>query len=152
MDLREIELLLDKYFDAETTVAEENILKEYFASAAIAPHLEQYRPLFGYFAQQQEQHFEKTLPLKKRYNPAKWLSVAASLVLMCGLLAWFLNTNPPVPQQSQKQDLGTYDNPEEAFRETQKALSLVSRKVNKGINSMGYLAEYQKTKEKVFKD
>jgi hypothetical protein len=152
MELREIEQLLDKYFDAETTVAEEKALKEYFASANVAPHLEQYRPMFGYFASQQEQHFEKTLPLKKQYSPGKWLSVAASLVLMCGLLAWFLNTNPPATQHNQKEELGTYDDPEEAFRETQKALSLVSSKVNKGINSMGYLAEYEKTKEKVFKD
>lgn len=149
MELREIELLLDKYFDAETTIAEENTLKAYFASGNVAPHLAQYGPMFGYFAAQHEQHFDKKLPLKTKVSYTKWLSVAASLVLMCGMLAWFINTNPP---QQQQQDLGTYDNPEEAFRETQKALSLVSSKVNIGMKSVNYLGEYEKTKQTVFKD
>jgi hypothetical protein len=145
MELKEIELLLDKYFDAETTIAEENTLKAYFGSGHVATHLEQYAPMFGYFASQQEQHFDKTLPLKTRVNYTKWLSVAASVVLLCGMLAWFINTNPPT------EDLGTYDDPEVAFRETQKALNLVSSKVNMGINSVNYLGEYEKTKNTVFK-
>jgi hypothetical protein len=147
MELSKIELLLEKYFDAETTIAEENTLKAYFAAGNVAPHLAQYAPMFGYFAAQQEQHFDKKLPLKARVSYTKWLSVAASMVLLCGMLAWFINNNP-----AQTQDLGTYDSPEEAFKETQKALSLVSSKVNIGMQSVNYLGEYEKTKQTVFKE
>ncbi|KOS06098.1 hypothetical protein AM493_08645 [Flavobacterium akiainvivens] len=148
MELREIETLLDKYFDAETTIAEENTLKAYFAAGNIAPHLAQYAPMFGYFAAQQEQHFDKPLPLKTKVNYTKWLSVAASLVLLCGMLAWFINTNPP----QQQQELGTYDDPEVAFRETQKALGLLSSKVNMGVKGVNYLGEYERAKQTVFKE
>jgi len=146
MELREVEALLDKYFDAETTVAEENSLKAYFAGDAVAPHLQQYMPMFGYFAKQQELHFEKKLPLKNKVSLTKWFSVAASVVLLCGMFAWFINGNGP------QQELGTYDDPELAFKETQKALQMLSGKVNIGVESVNYLGEYEKQRKTIFKE
>lgn len=140
MELQAIEKLLDKYFDAETTIAEEKDLKLYFSSPDVAPHLEQYRPLFGYFSQQGEQKFDKTVPLKTKRHYAAWISVAASVVLFSGLLT-FYNSQP-------QEDLGTYDDPEVAFRETQKALQMLSTNVNVGMGSVHYVGkEYEKTKE-----
>jgi len=147
MELREIEKLLEKYFDAETTTAEEQVLKTYFSMPGVAPHLEQYAPMFGYFkAQQQTHHFEKELPLKTEVNYTKWLSIAASIVLLFGMLTWF-NFTGEAPQQ----DLGTYDDPEVAFRETQKALNMISKNVNVGVTSMEYIGEYEKTRKTIFK-
>lgn len=147
MELRTIELLLDKYFDAATTTAEENQLKEYFASPVVAPHLQQYKPMFGYFAKESAHEFDKALPLKTKRHYAKWISVAASLVLMMGMLFYF--NNQPV---SQDNDLGTYNDPEVAFRETQKALNMVSKNVNVGVNSMNYIGEYEKSRKTIFKE
>jgi hypothetical protein len=48
-------------------------------------------------------------------------------------------------------ELGTYDDPEVAFRETQKALNLVSENVNVGIKSVEYVNEYQESKNLIFK-
>lgn len=147
MELQAIEKLLEKYFDAETTIAEEKDLKLYFSSPDVAPHLEQYKPLFGYFSQQGEQKFDKTLPLKSKKQYAGWLSVAASVVLLGGLLTFY---NAPAPSQD---DLGTYDDPEVAFRETQKALNMLSKNVNVGMGSVNYVGkQYNKTTKKVFKD
>lgn len=53
--------------------------------------------------------------------------------------------------QPKSNDLGTYDDPEVAYRETQKALALISKSVNKGIGSMSYLNEYEQSKNKIFK-
>lgn len=145
MDLRSIEKLLDKYFQAETSVAEENELKAYFASPDVAPHLEQYRPLFGYFSHAGTQQFEKPLPLKTKKRYAAWISVAAGVAVMLGLFT-FLNRQP-----AQQEDLGTYDNPEVAFRETQKALNMLSENVNVGVASVNYIDEYEKTKKTIFK-
>ena len=47
MELHNIEKLIEKYFDATTTIAEEEILRKYFSEGNIAPHLEQHAPLFN---------------------------------------------------------------------------------------------------------
>jgi hypothetical protein len=148
MELKIIEQLLEKYFDAETSTAEEKQLKAYFSLPDVAPHLEQYRPMFGYFANQATQQFEKTVPFKVKKQYGKWMSIAASLVLMAGMLTWF-NASQPTASDN---ELGTYSDPETAFKETQKALNMVSKNVNVGVNSMDYLGEYEKSKKTIFKD
>lgn len=147
MELDKIEQLLEKYFDGETNIAEENELKNYFSSSDVAQHLEQYKPLFGYFSTAKEQQFVQHIPLTAKKRKVAWISVAASVVVLlgAGTFAYF-NYNTTI----QSQDLGTYDNPEEAFRETQKALSLLSNNVNVGVESVQYIREYENTKEKVF--
>ena len=78
-----------------------------------------------------------------------WLSVAASVVILLGVVAFFMiNTNEPVNHQN---DLGTYESPEIAFKETQKALALLSSNVNIGIESVMYVQEYETAKNRVFK-
>jgi hypothetical protein len=146
MELHNIEILIEKYFQGETSIAEENQLKDYFASADVAQHLVQYKPMFAYFTFARDEKTDIQIPLqsKKRRNVA-WLSIAASVVVLFGVgFAWFNNNQP--------EDLGTCDNPEIAFRETQKALALLSGNVNKGIESMQYVETYENAKEKVFKD
>lgn len=146
MELKKIEQLLDKYFGAETSISEENQLKEYFSSPGVAPHLEQYRPVFGYFASEAAQQFTKTIPLQTKRRYAQWISVAASVVLLMGMFAYF--TGKPAADEG----LGTYNDPEVAFRETQKALNMVSKNVNVGINSMNYIGEYEKSRKTIFKE
>lgn len=46
--------LLEKYFRGETSLDEEKVLKQYFASGHVAPEHEPYRPLFEAFGQEQE--------------------------------------------------------------------------------------------------
>jgi hypothetical protein len=48
-------------------------------------------------------------------------------------------------------DLGTYDDPKIALIETQKALSVLSKNVNKGYESVQYITEYEIAKNKIFK-
>lgn len=148
MELRTIEKLLEKYFDAETSTAEERELKSYFSSQDVAPHLEQYRPLFGYFAQAGTQQFDKSIPLKtkKRKMSVAWMSVAASVVVMLGIFT-VINTGEPA-----QTELGTYEDPEVAFKETQKALNMLSKNVNVGVTGMEYIEEYEKSRKTVFKE
>jgi hypothetical protein len=146
MELRTIEILLEKYFDAETSIAEEKQLQMYFSSPDVAPHLEQYRSMFAYFAQAGTQQFDKPLPLKTKRNYTRWISVAASVVVMTGMFT-YLNR-----EQDAGTGLGTYEDPEVAFRETQKALNMLSKNVNVGVQSVNYLEEYEKSKKTIFKD
>ncbi|MEO5775828.1 MAG: hypothetical protein ABIQ27_02925 [Flavobacterium sp.] len=148
MALDRIENLLEKYFEAESSIAEEKELKDYFASSDVAQHLEQYKPIFGYAIQAKQEQFTATIPLKtNKRKSVVWLSVAASVIVLLGVgLFTFSHYNQP-----EYQDLGTIDDPEVAFRETQKALAMISESVNKGIGSMEYINEYEKSKNKIFK-
>ena len=148
MALDRIEILLEKYFDATTTIAEEKELKAYFSSEDVAPHLEQYQPIFGYATQAKQEQFTATIPLNtQKRKRVVWLSVAASVAVLLGVGFFTFNHY----NQSEFQDLGVVDDPEVAFRETQKALDLISQSVNKGIDGMNYLNEYEQSKNKVFK-
>ena len=75
MEFNKMEALLEKYFEGETSIAEENELKNYFFSSNVAPNLEQYKPLFGYFAEAKKENFEKEVPLiSKKQKEAVYLT------------------------------------------------------------------------------
>lgn len=151
MELNKIEDILEKYFQGETTIAEEKELKEYFSSPNVAQHLEQYKPMFGYFSQVKQQKSTQNIPLKTKKRNVAWISIAASVVVLLSIGTYFYvsekNTAPVVAQS----ELGTYDDPEEALKATQKALALLSNNVNVGIESVQYIKEYEQSKNKIFK-
>jgi hypothetical protein len=67
MELVKIDYLVEKYFQGETSIAEEKELRTYFSSSDVAQHLEQYRPIFEYFSLAKEQQFTSQVPqLPKR--------------------------------------------------------------------------------------
>jgi hypothetical protein len=145
MELDKIDVILEKYFQGETSISEENELKDYFSSSNIAPHLEQYKPMFSYFGLEKEQAFEKEIPVLVNKRYVAWVSIAASIVILFGIIT-FVFTGDKVLSK----ELGTYDDPEVALKETQKALAMLSGHVNVGIESVTYIKEYENTKNKVF--
>lgn len=148
MESDKIEILLEKYFQGATSIAEEKELKNYFSSSDVAQHLEQYQSIFGYFATAKEQKSEQPVVLfQQKKRQFTWLSIAASVVVLLGVGTFaYLN------HQTKDQDsLGSYDDPEIAFRETQRALSLLSTHVNSGVESVDYIYEYEETKNLIFK-
>jgi hypothetical protein len=136
--------LLEKYFDGETTLAEENEIKAYFASADVAPEFEMYKPLFGYFEQEKGLQPEVALLAVRKPNPLLSIAAAVIVFVSIGGFAYFNFQDKPNP------DLGTYDSPEKAFLETKKALALLSRNVNTGVEGMQYLKTYENTKDRIF--
>lgn len=151
MECNKIEILLEKYFEGETTIAEEKELRTYFSSSDVATHLEQYKPLFGYFSEAKEEKSTailaefKTVRSKKRSFTGMY--IAASVLVLLGIGTYVYNSNNPV---SEKRELGTYDDPKIAFKETQKALALLSIHVNTGIESVQLIQEYDNSKGKIF--
>ena len=63
MVLNSIEKLLEKYDNGETTLQEEQQLKNYFSKETVAPHLEVYKSMFQYFLHTHEERFTKDVPL-----------------------------------------------------------------------------------------
>lgn len=148
MELDRIKIQVEKYFRSETSIAEENELRDYFSSSDVAPSLEQYKPIFGYLDLEKEPKYDQEILLKSRNRNWLWLSVMSSVVVLLGIGAfgYFNYYNP-----EQDQNLGTYDDPEVAFKETQKALTRLSTNLNTGFESMQYIKEYENSKNLIFK-
>ncbi len=135
MVLNNIEKLLEKYENGETSLKEERVLKNYFTSDNVAPHLEMYKPMFEYFLVNKQEQFTKDVPLKtKRKFNYKWISVAAIAVVMLGLYFGATTNN----------NLGTYEDPQLAFNEFSKSMEMISTKFNKGASTVNYLNEVNK--------
>ncbi len=136
MVLNNIEKLLEKYDNGETTLKEEQQLKDYFSQETVASHLEMYKPMFSYFLENQKEQFTKHVPLKtKKVFNYKWLSVAAVAVLMVSI---FFSK----PFSSEE----TYSKEEQqlAFNQVKASLELVSKQFNKGVSQVGYLEVIEK--------
>ncbi|EAR01600.1 hypothetical protein [Maribacter sp. HTCC2170] len=137
MESDRIEILLEKYLEASTSIAEEKELRTYFSQESVPTHLEQYAPMFQYFSVAKEERFTKQVPLKTRRIDFKWASVAAVAVLMFGI--YFGN-------EYQKQKEAEY-----AYNETKKALNLLANNFNRGTEKVAYLNEFENTKQKIYK-
>lgn len=146
MELDRIEKLLEKYLEANTTVADEEALKHYFSQEKVASHLELYKPMFCYFSNAKEERFNKRLPLEnKKIGPRNklygWLSVAAVAVLLLGV---YFGKGYQNEQQLKKQQA------EYAYKETKKALDLLAENFNRGTEKVAYLNEFVEAKQKIY--
>jgi hypothetical protein len=150
MDYKTIKEILDRYWEGETSLKEEKLLRTYFNSNKVAKELESFRPLFVYHKAQKSktmtQSFEglKNKPIVHRLLPT-WISVAASVLIlvMAGTFCYVnQTTSDPAVFAVDESVKDTYEDPEIAYKEAKAALFLISKGLNKGM---------KKTKEGVIK-
>lgn len=166
MDYNKIQALLDKYWEAQTSIEEEKILKNYFNQSDIDTRLKEFQPLFQHFELEKEvsvsDGFEDRLlsqisekPDTKVIQLKSWyyrIASAAAILLIC-FTAYFLQQYEPM-QPSKKGAtvivLDDAENAEEAYAKVKAALMIVSAKMNKGNQatkqSIGKLNVLQKIK------
>jgi hypothetical protein len=147
MEFDKIEILLEKYFEAETSIAEEKELRRYFTSQDVAPQLKQYQSLFAYFSVANDKKHEGGVSFQVVKQKRVWLSIAASVVVLLSIGTYAYFDSNLVNKST---ELGTYNDPEEAFVATQKALAMLSNHVNVGVESVQYIQIYEDTKNKAF--
>ncbi len=162
MVLNNIEQLLEKYENGETTLKEEQQLKNYFSQETVEPHLEMYKPMFQYFLVTKQERFTKDIPLKTKNNNVlyKWISVAAVAVLMFGVYNQINKPITSINQLSEKELLAYKQTVEGlqylglAFNKGSKnleTLGLLSSNLDKGSESITYIDEFSKTTNKFSK-
>ncbi|MEN0046766.1 MAG: hypothetical protein AAF806_06905 [Bacteroidota bacterium] len=133
--------LLEKYFEGETSIAEEQQLKAYFNSGKVTEEFLPYQDLFQYFKVAKEVSLEgdivklgdtKVRPLTARNKVFTWLSIAASIALVIGLWLYY----PSQKEEAQVAEINWSqyepDDPEEALEYTIAAMKLLSSKLNSG--------------------
>ena len=163
MVLNDIEKLLEKYNNAETTLKEEAQLRAYFESDDVASHLEHYKPMFLYFSQSQQEQYTKDVPLKpKRTKLYQWISVAAVAVLMLGIFIPRINSGPKTLADYPPEDQKMYLEAKAALAmlsdkfgdgtSSINALGLASENFNVGLDKASHVTEFSKTTNKLLKN
>lgn len=139
MELDNIEKLVKKYFEATTTVAEEEILRDYFLGDDIASHLEQHAPMFQYFSKAKEERYTKHVGVKPNLNIYKWASLVAVVVVSIG---FYFTTTSAEPEHLEE----VYTAQE--IEAAQEAFSLLAMNFNKGTEKLYHLEEFEKSTNK----
>jgi len=132
--------LLEKYWNGQTTLEEEQELRNYFSSENVTSDHEVYRSVFNTFELEQvmeERSFDAFAKVKEKqaqdnkFHKKTWkgLAIAAGFALLMTVGGNYYN-------EQSKPDLGTYETPEEARAAAIDMLELVSSKFNKGRSNM----------------
>lgn len=151
MDTNRIRQLLERYFEGTTTLDEERTLRDYFTSdQPIDDDLIPFRVQFNLLDQNwlspaENEALEtkimnrimslETIGEKKTRMPFRHLLMAASIALAIGLSVILVNRF----QHHEVKD--TYDDPQLAYQETQKALMYISQKMNRGLEPLNNVSK-----------
>lgn len=147
MELDKINQLLESYFEGTTSVAQEQTLKEYFTSNQVDHSLIMYKNLFAGLAKASTEHSTATvtLPTSKRVESKKawWLSIAATVLVVVGVLGYLNTTNNQMTAQ-EKEAIA-------ALKESKKAMLLLSKNFNTGIKQLELAHTFSNTTSKYLK-
>ena len=145
MNWQEIEKLLERYYEGDTTLGEERLLKEWFGRDDVPAHLGAAKDQFLYLESQAnpgeltDGFDQKVLeeitepPLAKIVSLNRpwiyWISGAAATALI--VVAVLVQFNP-----FGKTISDTYSDPSLAYEEAKKVMLFVSSKLNKGTENI----------------
>ncbi|NQU86365.1 MAG: hypothetical protein HQ541_11445 [Mariniphaga sp.] len=149
MEIKEIKLLLQQYFNGESSEEEEKALKEYFNSEYIAEELSEYREFFGGISEisqelegstieedvmdfiLEQEHIEKT---KYRGLWKTVTGIAASIIIVLGSLLIYEQQREPFKD--------TFSNQDEAYAYAEKTLQYISGKYNSSLAPLSKSKKY----------
>jgi len=146
MNIKEIEKLLEKYEEGETTLQEEQYLKGFFNGTDIPENLQSYRTIFSYYSRTKKEHisdpeFERKSDRRLTGTPVTRInfkkqftyifSFAASILIVIGLFFTFR-------QDTMEKDLPqpVTSDPAYAMAEVEDALLSVSVNLNIGLSQL----------------
>ena len=144
MELAKIELLLDSYFKGETSLDQENMLRDYFSTATIAPHLMAYQGLFIGLKNAQKEVSEREVSLSKSSTNSRrwWLSIAASVVILLGVVGLQFPSNQMTAEEQHALT---------EFNKSRTTILLMSKSFNKGTQELAVISQFTETKNRILK-
>jgi hypothetical protein len=161
MDSNKIDALLQKYWNCETSLEEEQQLRDYFKSGNIPEQQKETAALFRYFELQKKKSLSdvsfdakvlsktgkagKDVFMKVAYNTMRIAAgVAVLLVAM-----WFIRNE--VRKDTPQAMVDTYDDPKLALEETKKALLMISKGFGRAQKETKKINMFNEAKEEIQK-
>jgi hypothetical protein len=167
MDSNKIEALLNKYWNCETSLEEEQQLRDYFKQGNIPEQLKEAASLFRYFELQKKkslsdvsfdsQILAKTRPagkgmmMKVVYNAMR---IAAGLLVVV-MAVWFIRERVrtvDADTANTTEVVDTFDDPKIALEETKKALLMISKSFGRAKEETKKINILNDAQEEIKKD
>ena len=163
MDSKEIGQLLEKYWNCETTLEEEQVLRSYFNGPDVPDQLKDAAELFRFFENERQRALntefdndvlrsvKKTERKTKVISMVRWVQVAriAAGVLVMVAAGYFIR-NEVLKSKDQTQALtDTFSDPKDALEETKKALMLISKSFGKAKEGAGKINMFNEAEQKI---
>lgn len=130
MGSREIKLLIEKYWQCETTVEEEKIIRDFFNQTVIPPDLQHLRSYFVWQNLQAtlsmdsgKRRHSVTKTIRKYFYPALQIAASILILLVCSIGIY---TQISDNKQCEQNYTDTFTDPEDAMREARETLGKVS--------------------------
>jgi len=136
MDSKRLEELLQRYWEAETSLEEEQELRKYFCNEQVPDQWKEASTLFHYFEKQRQLtvsgNFEDSVVSKIKAPRGRMMTlVQISLRIAAGVavvLAAIFFVRQEIRKDSTEMVFeDTYDDPQKALEETKKALLMISK-------------------------
>jgi hypothetical protein len=177
MDLDKINGLLQKYWNAETSLEEEQQLRTFFAREPVPESLKETASLFRYFEKQNEVRLDDpsfNKSLREKINPltpgsgpieskpagqgrlfsspfgaqgVKYVARIAAGLLVVVAATFFIREEVRKAFPDEPDD--TYSDPKVAFEETKKALMMISNSFNKAQKEASKINVFNEAQEKI---
>ena len=157
MNIREIELLIDRYYSGETSLQEEEVLRKFFCGTNVPDHLLKHAPMFVWMKEQHDltignPDFDKMLTAKliaagaDENRQISWFKsrtfssvmLAASVTLLIGILSVLQFRGKDIESAIHQQDT------EIIYAQTTMILGFVSHNLNTGLQELVKVAEFEK--------
>ncbi len=158
MDSKQIEQLLEKYWKCETSLEEEQQLRDYFRGN-VPDNLQDVAQVFQYFGSQQRKEinspdFDEAVKRKiKQHRPAgKLVNLVFASRIAAGLLVVLAATyfvRNEIRKAYPPEVADTYSDPELALEETKKALMMLSKGFNKAQKETSKLKVFNEAEQKI---
>ncbi|PSL43346.1 hypothetical protein CLV51_10835 [Chitinophaga niastensis] len=145
MDYNKISALLEKYWEGESSLEEEALLRNFFSTPHhdLPDELQEAAPLFQYFHEEAEKVWEAPSAKVVKLSPLQhWMKYAAVLLMAIGIgyaLKQHQHREKAVIVAMKAQDM---EDPQKAYAETKRALQLLAKNLNKGTSKMQKLSYF----------
>lgn len=150
MDLKKIRVLLEKFYNGDSTLEEEKYLKKYFSNKTIDHDFIADKDIFLYQIQENEENRNIPDMSDEIWNNLNnqssdktktsnkivyfYLRIAASILVI--ISSFFLIKNQIFDKSNEINIADTYDNPELAYKQAKETLLYVSAMLNSGAEHL----------------
>lgn len=158
MDSKQVAELLERYWNCDTTLEEEQQLRAYFQQATVPASQEEAAVLFRYLEAQRnekiadprfDERVTKQLRTRLVGKVISWPTLARLAAGLVVVIAATYFVREEIARRRPVQLEDTYSDPKMAFEETKKALMMISKSFGKAQREAGRMKVFNEAENKI---